>query len=50
MFSTVFGLRVIIVDFVPRGWRRSAHCILLTQDELCSIARRTIPPAVVEGL
>ena len=50
MISTVFGLRVILVDFVPRGWRRSAHCILLTYDELLSIARRTIPSAVMESL
>ena len=50
MISTVFGLRVIIVDFVPRGWRRSPHCILLTVDELFSIARGTVPPAVSESL
>jgi hypothetical protein len=50
MFSMVFGLRVILVEFVPHGWRRSLHCILLTQDELFSIARGTVPPAVVESL
>lgn len=50
MTSMVFGLRIIIVEYLPRGWRRSAHCILLTPDELFSIARGTIPLAVVEGL
>lgn len=50
MIQTWCGLRVILVEFVPRGWRRSAHCILLTVDELFSIARGTIPLAVLEGL
>lgn len=28
------GLKVIVVPFVPKGWRRSANAILLTADEL----------------
>ena len=50
MISMFCDLRIILVEFVPRGWRRSAHCILLTQDEMLSIARGTIPPAVMDGL
>lgn len=34
MVHYLWGKRVMLVDAVPKGWRHSRGCILMTHDEL----------------